>query len=136
VEVASQRLREPPVPPREIERDVSADLDSVVLRAMALEPAMRHHDARELADDLRRFAAPDPVRRTEVITTRRGGPDEGTVPTTRPGQGARGGPVVAADTGPDPGETEPWSALRRLGIALVVLAVLVLAGAAVVLLAR
>ena len=61
VEVASQRLRESPVPPRQYVRDISPDLDAVVLRAMALEPAMRHHDARELADDLRRFAAPDPT---------------------------------------------------------------------------
>ena len=74
VEVASQRLRESPVPPRQYVRDISPDLDAVVLRAMALEPAMRHHDARELADDLRRFAAPDPTVRTDVITTRDRGP--------------------------------------------------------------
>jgi serine/threonine protein kinase len=134
VEVASQRLRESPLPPRELDRDLSPDLEAVVLRAMALEPAMRHRDARELADDLRRFAAPDPSLRTDVITTRRPRDGDATVPT-RPGGAARG-PAVTADMGPDPGETEPWSAVRRLGIALVVLAVLVLAGAAVVLFTR
>ena len=137
VETASQRLREPPVPPRQIVRDLSPDLDAVVLRALALEPAMRHHDARELADDLRRFAAADPVARTEVMPGQRGsGGGTG-------GGGSRGGGPVAAtrpqdvpDTGPDAGERNPWSAIRVLGISLVVLAVLVLAGAAVLLALR
>jgi len=120
VEVASQRLRESPVPPREVVRDLSPDLDAVVLRALALEPAMRHHDARELADDLRRFAAPDTTLRTEVIT--------------RPADVERAGPTgtrpqEVPDEGPDPGETEPWSAVGRLGVALIVLAVLALVGA-------
>lgn len=130
VEVASQRLREPPVPPREIARDLSPDLEAVVLRALALDPAQRHQGARELADDLRRFAAPDPAARTDVITTPRSG--DRTVPTTRP----HAGPVAGADTGPDPGEHEPWSAVRRLGVALVVLAVLGLVAAGVLLLVR
>ncbi|GAA4861210.1 protein kinase domain-containing protein [Actinomycetospora straminea] len=129
VEVASQRLRESPVPPREHVPALSPDLDAVVLRALALEPAMRHHDARELADDLRRFAAPDPVRRTEVIT--RPAPD---TPARRRPPGTR--PQDVPHEGPDPGETEPWSAVRRLGIALVVLAVLVLVGAGVLLALR
>jgi eukaryotic-like serine/threonine-protein kinase len=138
VETASQRLRESPVPPRQIVRDLSPDLDAVVLRALALEPAMRHHDARELADDLRRFAAADPVARTEVMAGRRGsgGGTDG-------GGGSGGGAPVAAtrpqdvpDTGPDAGERNPWSAIRVLGFTLVVLAVLVLAGAGVLLALR
>jgi len=132
VEVASRRLRESPVPPRQYVRDISPDLDALVLRTMALEPAMRHHDARELADDLRRFAAPDPTVRTDVITTRdRGpgsGPGGGRVPATRPQD--------VPDEGPSAGEHEPWSAVRRIGITLVVLAVLVLVGAGFLLLAR
>jgi len=130
--VASRRLRESPVPPRQYVRDISPDLDALVLRTMALEPAMRHHDARELADDLRRFAAPDPTVRTDVITTRdRGpgsGPGGGRVPATRPQD--------VPDEGPSAGEHEPWSAVRRIGITLVVLAVLVLVGAGFLLLAR
>ncbi|MEJ2859976.1 protein kinase domain-containing protein [Actinomycetospora flava] len=119
VEVASQRLRESPVPPRELVRDLSPDLDAVVLRALALEPAMRHHDARELADDLRRFAATDTTLRTEVIN--RPAPSDAGPTGTRPQD--------VPDEGPDPGETEPWSAVRRVGVALIVLAVLVLLGA-------
>jgi hypothetical protein len=104
---------------------------------MALEPAMRHHHARELADDLRRFAAPDPTVRTDVITTRdrgpgssggRGGGGRAGLPATRPQD--------VPDEGPSAGEHEPWSAVRRIGITLVVLAVLVLVGAGFLLLAR
>ncbi|WP_116710345.1 DUF6777 domain-containing protein [Actinomycetospora cinnamomea] len=84
VEVASRRLHEPPVPPRELERDLSPELDAVVLRALALDPARRHQNAHELADDLRRSAAPDPVLHTEVITAR-GVDDDG-----RAGAGAPG----------------------------------------------
>lgn len=120
VEVASQRLRESPVPPREVVRDLSPDLDAVVLRALALEPAMRHHDAHELADDLRRFAATDTTLRTDVL------PRRGDVASAGP-TGTR--PQDVPDEGPDPGEHEPWSAVRRLGVALIVLAVLVLLGA-------
>ncbi|GAA4802723.1 hypothetical protein GCM10023200_44920 [Actinomycetospora chlora] len=140
VEVAAQRLRESPVPPRELVRDLSPDLDAVVLRTLALEPAMRHHDARELADDLRRFVTPEPTARTEVIRDAPGRPrDTGggvarrstgsTVPATRPHD-------FPDDDGPDPGERNPWSGVRLLGIALVVLAVLVLAGAGALLLTR
>ncbi|MEJ2887078.1 protein kinase domain-containing protein [Actinomycetospora aeridis] len=125
IEVASQRLREPPVPPREILPELSPDLDAVVLRALALEPAMRHHDARELADDLRRFAAPDTTLRTEVIT--RPAEPSGRGPARRGPSGTR--PQDVPDEGPDPGETEPWSAVRRLGVALIVLAVLALLAA-------
>jgi eukaryotic-like serine/threonine-protein kinase len=138
VEVASQRLRESPVPPRQYVRDISPDLDALVLRAMALEPAMRHHDARELADDLRRFAAPDPTVRTDVITTRDRGPGSS---GGGGGGGGRAGlpatrPQDVPDEGPSAGEHEPWSAVRRIGITLVVLAVLVLVGAGFLLLAR
>jgi serine/threonine-protein kinase len=118
--VASQRLRESPVPPRQVSREISPDLDAVVLRALALEPAMRHHDARELADDLRRFVAPDTTVRTEVINR----------PAVAPGPGPTGTrPQDVPDEGPGPGEHEPWSAVRRLGVALIVLAVLALLGA-------
>lgn len=120
VEVASQRLRESPVPPRQLSREISPDLDAVVLRALALEPAMRHHDARELADDLRRFVAQDTTVRTEVINR----------PAVAAGPGPTGTrPQDVPDEGPGPGEHEPWSAVRRLGVALIVLAVLALLGA-------
>jgi hypothetical protein len=72
-----------------------------------------------------------------VITTRdrgqgssggRGGGGRAGLPATRPQD--------VPDEGPSAGEHEPWSAVRRIGITLVVLAVLVLVGAGFLLLAR
>ncbi len=50
-----------PLPPRRLERSVPVDLETVVLRAMAKEPAERYQSARELADDLGRFLEDRPV---------------------------------------------------------------------------
>jgi len=122
VEIAARRLRESPRPPRQIVRTVSADLDSVVMRSMALERAMRHHDARELADDLRRFrVAPEarPGARTPSAAdrTEKIGPGGGTVQSR---------PDSLPDDGPGAGEHEPWTVVRRIGIALVAIAVVAL----------
>ena len=39
-----------------------ADLETIVLKAMAKEPADRYATAQELADDLRRFLEDRPIR--------------------------------------------------------------------------
>jgi tetratricopeptide (TPR) repeat protein len=44
-----------PRPPRALEGSVPADLETVVLKALAKEPAERYATAKELADDLRRW---------------------------------------------------------------------------------
>lgn len=46
---------EEPVPPRRLRPDLPADLETIVLKAMAKEPAERYATARELADDLGRW---------------------------------------------------------------------------------
>ena len=48
--------------PSPIGRGVPADLETIVLKAMAREPAERYATARELADDLRRFLGDRPVK--------------------------------------------------------------------------
>lgn len=57
-----------PPRPRSLNRAVPRDLETVVLKAMAKRPADRYPSGRELADDLRRFVAGEPV------TARRIGP--------------------------------------------------------------
>jgi WD40 repeat protein len=51
-----------PVPLRQAAPAVPRDLERVVLKAMAREPEQRYAGAAELADDLRRFLADEPVR--------------------------------------------------------------------------
>jgi serine/threonine protein kinase len=52
---------EPPAP-RSLNKAIPADLETVVLRALAKEPAERYATAQELADDLRRWLEHKPLR--------------------------------------------------------------------------
>jgi eukaryotic-like serine/threonine-protein kinase len=61
-----QVLREDPAPPRRLNDKVPRDLETVCLKAMAKEPGRRYQTAAELADDLRRFLAGEPVRARAV----------------------------------------------------------------------
>ncbi|MEX2141999.1 MAG: protein kinase [Pirellulales bacterium] len=56
-----QILEEEPRPLRRIDRAIPADLETVVHKAMAREPAFRYATAREFAADLRRFLEHKPV---------------------------------------------------------------------------
>ena len=55
-------LFDEPVPPRRIDPSLPRDLETIVLKAMAKEPADRYATAQELADDLRRFLEDKPIR--------------------------------------------------------------------------
>lgn len=60
-EVIEMARTMPPVPPREIDKTVPRALEAICLRAMARKPANRYQSARELAEDLRRYLAYEPV---------------------------------------------------------------------------
>jgi WD40 repeat protein/serine/threonine protein kinase len=62
-------LHEPPVPPRRLDARVPRDLETVVLKCLAKEPAGRYATAEALADDLRRFLADRPIRARRVSGT-------------------------------------------------------------------
>ena len=51
-----------PTPPRQLNRNIPADLENVVLKAIAKEPAARYATAQEFADDLRRFLEGKPTQ--------------------------------------------------------------------------
>jgi RNA polymerase sigma factor (TIGR02999 family) len=55
-------VHEEPKPPRLLNDLIPPDLESICLKAMAKEPALRFATARELADDLRRFLEGKPLR--------------------------------------------------------------------------
>ncbi len=57
-----QRIREedPPLP-RRLDPSIPRDLQNICLKALEKEPAHRYASAREMADDLRRFLAHEPV---------------------------------------------------------------------------
>ena len=56
VEIAMKHLSQAPVPPSTHRPEVPRDLDYVVLRALAKDPAGRYHSAEEMDSDLERIA--------------------------------------------------------------------------------
>jgi serine/threonine protein kinase/WD40 repeat protein/Tfp pilus assembly protein PilF len=78
-----QVLHHAPTPPRRADRTIPRDLETIVLKAMAREPAERYPSAHALADDLRLFLA------DRTIRARRSGPAE------RTWRWCRRNPVVA-----------------------------------------
>ncbi len=78
--------REEPPRPRKLDPGIPRDLETVVLKAADKDPGRRYQSAEELADDLRRFLADQPVR------ARR------TSPAERAWRWCRRNPAVAAST--------------------------------------
>jgi WD40 repeat protein/serine/threonine protein kinase len=64
-------LHEEPPRPRQLDRRIPRDLETIVLKAMAKEPGERYATAAELAEDLRRFLADRPVQARRVAWTER-----------------------------------------------------------------
>ena len=67
VAVAYQHVRETPTPPSQLDPEITADLDAVVLKAMAKNPDNRYQTAGEMASDLDRVAAGRRVTATPVM---------------------------------------------------------------------
>jgi serine/threonine-protein kinase len=68
VSVAYQHVREDPRAPSESNRDVTPEIDAVVLKALAKNPANRYQSAGEMRADLLRAAAGRPVSAPPVLT--------------------------------------------------------------------
>jgi len=58
----NQIIREEPNSPRQLDRTIPLDLETIVLKAIGKHPSERYASARELADDLNRFLRDEPIR--------------------------------------------------------------------------
>jgi WD40 repeat protein/serine/threonine protein kinase len=61
----------PPAPPRTLDSNIPHDLETIILKAMALHTEDRYASAVNLADDLRRFLADEPIRARPATTVER-----------------------------------------------------------------
>ena len=71
VAVAYQHVREDPVPPSDLEPDLSADVDAVVMKTLAKNPANRYQNASEMSDDLGRILVGRHVLATPLLREER-----------------------------------------------------------------
>jgi serine/threonine protein kinase/WD40 repeat protein/Flp pilus assembly protein TadD len=69
--VIERVLHEEPDRPRKLDAHIPRDLETIVLKAMAKEPARRYQTAGEVAEDLRRFLADRPIRARRSSTAER-----------------------------------------------------------------
>src|SRR5215469_15869352 len=128
VAIAYQHVRENPVPPSQLDPEIPAWADSIVLRAMAKDPAQRYQSAADMRTDIQRALSGVPVAAPRTMgyaaTQRMGGPGGATMAA---------GPTRAIpgyEYGPDEGDyTEGGGPRRRTWLwwalgALLVLAVL------------
>jgi WD40 repeat protein len=70
-ELLGQIAFEEPVPPRRVNKNVPAELEIVVVKAMEKNPADRYATAQELADDLRRWLEDRPIQARRPTRTQR-----------------------------------------------------------------
>ncbi len=54
-------MHDAPISPRKLDRKVPRDLETIILKSIAKEPASRYASAEHMAEDLRRFLADKPV---------------------------------------------------------------------------
>ena len=54
-------MKEPPQPPRGLNSQVSAGLESIILKALEKDPEQRYQSSRELMADLERLGGPEPL---------------------------------------------------------------------------
>ncbi len=66
-----QIVNEEPIPPRAYRKSIPAELETIVLKALAKSPAERYASARELADDLSRFLHDQPIRARRATAAQR-----------------------------------------------------------------
>ncbi|MFC6083284.1 Stk1 family PASTA domain-containing Ser/Thr kinase [Sphaerisporangium aureirubrum] len=67
VAIAYQHVREDPIPPSQIDREIPRWADAIVLKAMAKDPAQRYQSAQEMRADIQRAMSGMPVDAAQTM---------------------------------------------------------------------
>ena len=135
VSVAYQHVREMPVPPSQLDPEITPAMDAIVLKSLEKDPRDRYSDAGEMRDDIQRCIAGEPVmamnpadQPTRIIandpmtTTAR----RGLTPAPAPSPAGPPGTPASPEDVAEGEEEEPKS--RKGLIALLIIAGIVLVG--------
>lgn len=136
VSVAYQHVREAPVPPSQLDAEITAPMDAVVLRALAKDPEDRYQTADEMRDDIGRILGGQRVHATlppPVPPRVASAPVAAATATQVLPTGAEAAPSPVGADGTDSGEPPEEEPRKRrtlawtMGIAVLVIAVVSLA---------
>ena len=130
VAIAYQHVKEHPPPPREVNSAVPAELETVVLRAMAKRPEDRYLAAAEMRADLEATGTADTSQPITPARTRSLPVHQGTADPDDP----QPGEVTTAESDLD--ERDAGVFRRQLGVTMIVLASVMLVVAAALMLYR
>jgi eukaryotic-like serine/threonine-protein kinase len=114
VTIAYKHVREEPIPPSQLNPDVPAGLEAIVMKCLAKNPANRYQTVDELLQDLGRFLAGQPVRATPLLAP---AATELVQRATRPTT------VLPAPTTEETDRRRKWIAGTILGVILLIILV-------------
>ncbi|HET9075957.1 MAG TPA: Stk1 family PASTA domain-containing Ser/Thr kinase [Acidimicrobiales bacterium] len=132
VSIAYKHVKEPPPLPSQVNPAVPADLEAVIMKALAKDPAGRYQSAEEMRADLNRFVEGHPVAATPAMAAATSVIGAvGAEPTAMYAGVGGGGPtavVPAAGAGPMGPPPEDRSRAGLYALLILVLALLALGG--------
>jgi len=133
--IVLQHINTPLKPPTALNTRLSADVEAVVVRALAKDPDNRYQSASELIDDLERVVAGEPVERiSRDAAAIWPAAEEMIASSAFDRMGSWEWPTMRGSVAASPDQESPWAWLkRRWAVGLIAVVALILVGGAALL---